>query len=61
MMANGTLNHLSNDILTKANCDAMAVSLETRTPFVGHRVAAVACRLSMTMKILPYRTGGSRK
>jgi asparagine synthase (glutamine-hydrolysing) len=61
MMATDTLNYLPNDILTKVDRAAMATSLETRAPFLDHRVAAVAWRLPMAMKIRPGRGGGTSK
>ena len=36
----------------------MAASPETRCPFLDHRVAEVAWRLPMAMKIRPGRSGG---
>ena len=39
----------------------MAVSLETRAPFLDHRLAEVAWRLPMAMKIHPTRGGGLSK
>ena len=61
MMATDTLNYLPNDILTKVDRAAMAVSLETRAPFLDHRVAQVAWRLPMEMKIRPGHGGGTSK
>jgi asparagine synthase (glutamine-hydrolysing) len=61
MMATDTLNYLPNDILTKVDRAAMAASLETRSPFLDHRVAEVAWRLPMAMKIHPTRGGGISK
>jgi asparagine synthase (glutamine-hydrolysing) len=49
--------YLPADILVKVDRAAMAVSLETRAPFLNHRVAAVAWRLPLAMKI----RGGSGK
>lgn len=57
MMAWDTLNYLPNDILTKVDRAAMAASLETRAPFLDPRVAALAWRLPMAMKLRPG-TGG---
>jgi asparagine synthase (glutamine-hydrolysing) len=61
MMATDTLNYLPNDILTKVDRAAMATSLETRAPFLDHRVAEVAWRLPMALKIQPSRGGGTSK
>lgn len=61
MMATDTLNYLPNDILTKVDRAAMATSLETRAPFLDHRVAAMAWRLPMAMKIHPGRGVGTSK
>jgi len=57
MMAWDTLSYLTDDILVKVDRAAMAVSLETRAPFLDHRVAQVAWRLPMSMKI----RGGTSK
>lgn len=51
MLAWDTLSYLPDDILVKLDRAAMAVSLETRAPFLDHRVAAIAWRLPMAMKI----------
>ena len=61
MMATDTLNYLPNDILTKVDRAAMAVSLETRAPFLDPRVAAIAWRLPMAMKIRPGNARGTSK
>ena len=57
MMAWDALGYLPDDILVKVDRAAMAVGLETRAPFLDHRVAAVAWRLPMDMKI---RAGASK-
>jgi asparagine synthase (glutamine-hydrolysing) len=57
MMAWDLLSYLPDDILVKVDRAAMAVGLETRSPFLDHRVAAVAWRLPMAMKI---RAGTSK-
>ena len=61
MMAYDTLNYLPNDILTKVDRAAMATSLETRAPFLDHRVADLAWRLPMSLKIRPGKSGVTGK
>lgn len=55
MMLGDALGYLPDDILCKVDRASMAVSLETRVPFLDHRLAAVAARIPIEMKIADGR------
>src|SRR5690606_3699480 len=57
MMVLDSMTYLPDDIMVKVDRAAMGVSLETRAPFLDHRVVEFAWRIPQSMKL---RNGGSK-
>jgi asparagine synthase (glutamine-hydrolysing) len=51
MMYRDAIDYLPDDILCKVDRASMAVSLETRAPFLDHRVATIAAKIPLELKL----------